>query len=79
LHFVLNDLGYVKVLHLKHNNCLENSSEEDRNFASWLLDVGNRRHPITSRENAAIELNPEMKCGDDTTSLIPAISWTKHN
>ena len=66
--------GYIKVLHLKHNKRLENSSEQDQNFATWLLNVGNGKHPITDHNNSKIQLNATMKCDENTTtSLISAI------
>ena len=30
----------IKVLKLKENMCLENSTQEEKDFAQWLLDVG---------------------------------------
>jgi hypothetical protein len=57
---------YVEVLHLRRNMRLETGGEDDREFASWLLDIGHGRH---IREDGTISLRNGMEC-DSSSSLI---------
>ena len=60
----------IKVLKLKENMRLENSTQEEKDFAQWLLDVGHGQ-----RINAeGHQLLPDhMKCGESVDSLLDAL------
>jgi hypothetical protein len=68
----------VERLKLTRNMRLDNASQEERDFAAWLLDVGHGRHPLT-RGDQTISLPATMKCalgntiGDLVTSIYPGL------
>ncbi|KAF5392030.1 hypothetical protein D9757_003219 [Collybiopsis confluens] len=52
------------------NKCSGSGTAEDREYAKWLLDIG--QGSINGPENT-INLEPAMKCGDTVDSLTHAI------
>ena len=58
----------IEILTLKTNMCLENSTEEEKEFAQWLLDVGHGRH---TAPDCSIHLPNSVKCDyNSVDSLI---------
>jgi ATP-dependent exoDNAse (exonuclease V) alpha subunit len=57
---------------LKQNKRLDNSSEEDRQYAKWLLDIGHGRNYVANSDFDVV-LDPGMKCGDTAESLVQSI------
>lgn len=62
----------IQVLHLKKNMRLNDATEEERQFAQWLLDVGHGRRNVTNADTT-ITLPQNMRCGDNTEHLINAV------
>jgi hypothetical protein len=60
----------IKVLKLKENMRLENSTQEEKDFAQWLLDVG---HGRGLNADGHLPLPDHMKCGDSVNDLLNAI------
>ena len=60
----------IKVLKLKENMRLENSTQEEKDFAQWLLDVGHG-HGINAEGHHI--LPGHMKCGESVTSLLNTV------
>ena len=60
----------VNILTLKTNMRLENTSQEEKDFAQWLVDVGHGKH---TNPDGSILLPERMKCGNDVASLINAL------
>jgi hypothetical protein len=60
----------IKVLKLKENMRLENSTQEEKDFAKWLLDVGHGRGINAEGHHS---LPDYMKCGESVDSLLDAV------
>ena len=60
----------VNILTQKTNIHLENTSQEEKDFAQWLIDVGCGKH---TNSDGSILLPERMKCGNDVASLINAL------
>ena len=57
-------------MHLTENKCLETSSEEEKEFAKWLLEVG---HGSNSDPGGMVQLPDTMRCGSTIESLVNAL------
>lgn len=64
--------AHIQVLHLKKNMRLDDATEEERQFAQWLLDVGHGR-PTVTNDDTSITLPQNMRCGDKSEHLINAV------
>jgi len=62
--------GNIKVLKLKENMRLENSTQEEKDFAQWLLDVG---HGQGLNADGNLPLPDHMKCGESVDSLLDTV------
>lgn len=63
---------HIQVLHLKQNMRLDSATEEERQFAQWLLDVGHGQPTVTDADGS-ITLPQNMKCGANSEHLINSV------
>lgn len=61
---------HMNVLHLTENKRLEGGTEEDRQFADWLLDVG---RGLNNDQDGLLQLPESMRCGETIEDLINAV------
>ena len=50
--------------------CLENTSQEEKDFAQWIIDVGHGRH---TNLDCSTLLPERMRCGKNVASRINAL------
>jgi hypothetical protein len=57
----------IQILTLKKNMCLESATDEEHQFAEWLLDVG---HGRKTENDGSTKLADSMSCGNTVENLI---------